>query len=124
MAILRSNMTGFTGMPVTPQGRLTTNPFSDRSVFRSLRLQQLNQNNVVEKTIRLNKNQKEAIDRLYYKLKPLGRAFDDLLPFMGLWPPRKCGLQFGNLHDVVYMRCHEVSWLFRPEQIDLTGSRN
>jgi hypothetical protein len=65
----------------------------DGDVFRQLRCSQLAGGTAEAGALRnrLFKDMRKDVSRLYRRHKALGSAFDDLLPFTGLWTNFKLG---------------------------------
>ena len=81
--------------------------FSDGDVFRHLRHYQLADNAIQagKWRARLSDSKHTDIQTLQSRYQAMSKAFDELLPFIGLWP----SVQLGTFHRILTLNCEEVS---------------
>ena len=89
--------------------------FNDGDVFRHLRHYQLAQDHgqIGKWWARLSASKRKDVQTLLSKFESLTKAFDELLPFTGLW----ASLQLGTFHRILTLNCEEVSGICPGMQV-------
>ncbi|KAF2812826.1 uncharacterized protein BDZ99DRAFT_381703, partial [Mytilinidion resinicola] len=81
--------------------------FCDGDIFRYLRKYSKNENRAQESKwqarLKDSESKEKDIKKLVSKMRPLCDAFDDLLPFIGLWAT----LRLGTFHRYLTLRCEQ-----------------